>query len=208
MSASQLRHAGLNLGGDDAAMQAAAESTVFGFRVFLMSDAVLFSLLFATDGVMLPGTAGGPVPSEIFDVKRAFIQTLVLLCSSFTFGMASLAMKYLHSQKLLFTWLALTLLLGLAFLAMEGRDFVTLSDAGAVPGRSDFLSALFTLISTHGLHVAAGCVWIVVLMAQIRAFNMDSAVKINLLRLGLFWNFLDIIWIAIFSVVYLQGQIR
>ena len=205
MSANQLRHAGLNLGSDDAAMQAGAESMVFGFWVFLMSDAVLFSLLFATYGVMLPGTAGGPVASEIFDLKSAFIQTLVLLFSSFTFGMASLAMKYQHSQKLLFTWLSLTLMLGLAFLAMEGRDFATLSDAGAVPSRSGFLSAFFALISTHGVHVAAGCVWIVVLMAQIRVFKMDFAVKINLLRLGLFWHFLDIVWIFIFTIVYLMG---
>jgi cytochrome o ubiquinol oxidase subunit III len=208
MSAGQRRHAGLNLGSEDGVMQAVAESTVFGFWIFLMSDAVLFSLLFATYGVMLPGTAGGPVPSEIFDLSSAFIQTLVLLFSSFTFGMASLAMKYQHRRKLLFMWLALTLFLGIAFLALEGRDFATLSAVGAVPGRSGFLSAFFALISTHGLHVAAGCIWIIVLMVQIRVFDMDSAVKINLLRLGLFWHFLDIIWIAIFSVVYLQGLIR
>ncbi|CDS54010.1 Cytochrome O ubiquinol oxidase subunit III [Polaromonas sp. CG9_12] len=181
---------------------------MFGFWVFLMSDAVLFSLLLATYGVMLPGTAGGPVPSEIFELRSAFVQTLILLFSSFSFGMASLAMKYQHSQKLLVIWLVLTLVLGLAFLAMEGRDFSTLFEIGAVPSRSGFLSAFFALLSTHGLHVAAGCIWIVVLMAQLKVFGRDTGVKTNLLRLGLFWHFLDIIWIAIFSVVYLQGLIR
>ena len=205
---SDRRHPGLNLGEHDPEVHDAAEGALFGFWIFLMSDAVIFALLFATYGVMLPGTAGGPGPAGEFKLAGAFIETLVLLSSSFTFGLASLALKYEQGQRVLLGWLGLTLLLGMVFLGLELHDFATMAADGAVPSRSGFLSAFFALVSTHGLHVLAGCVWIVVMMVQLRVFGANERVKVNLLRLGLFWHFLDIVWVAIFSVVYLQGLIR
>lgn len=207
MTANELRHAGLNLGNADLQTHEKAGSAIFGFWVFLMSDAVLFALLFATYGVMLPGTAGAPGPAQEFKITSAFIETLILLSSSFTFGMASLAMKHDHRRTDLYLWLGVTLLLGLAFLGMELHDFTTMISDGATPDRSGFLSSFFALVSTHGLHVLSGCVWIAVMMVQLAVFGPDPRVKINLLRLGLFWHFLDIVWVAIFSVVYLQGLI-
>ena len=205
MSADELKHAGLNLKHADPLTHEMAGPAVFGFWVFLMSDAILFALLFATYGVMLNGTAGGPVPHEVYEIKSAFIETMILLASSFTFGMATLAMKYEHKQHQLQLWLAVTLLLGLAFIGFEIHDFMKMFAKGEVPSRSGYLSSFFALVPTHMLHVTAGCVWAVVLMAQIRKFGLDPLVKINVIRLSLFWHFLDIIWIAIFSVVYLQG---
>jgi cytochrome o ubiquinol oxidase subunit 3 len=208
VTADELRHPGINLGHADPQTHGKAESAIFGFWIFLMSDAVLFALLFATYGVMLPGMAGGPGPAQEYKLTSAFIETLLLLSSSFTFGMASLAMKYGHRRAVLFLWLAVTLLLGIAFLGMELHDFATMIADGATPERSGFLSSFFVLVSTHGLHVLSGCVWMVVMMVQLAVFGPDRRVKINLLRLGLFWHFLDIVWIGIFSVVYLQGLIR
>ncbi|WP_298089205.1 cytochrome c oxidase subunit 3 [uncultured Sphingomonas sp.] len=182
-----------------------AEQGLFGFWLFLMSDAVIFALLFATYGVMLSGTAGGPTPRDVFELQPAFIETGLLLASSFTWGMASLALKYRDSRARLLAWMAVTLFLGLGFLAMELHDFATMFAKGAIPARSGFLSGFFALVPLHGLHVATGCLWIVVMAAQVMTIGVDARVKVNLLRLGLFWHFLDIIWIAIFSVVYLQG---
>jgi len=207
VTATELKHAGLNLGNTDTATHAKAGSALFGFWVFLMSDAVLFALLFATYGVMLAGTAGAPGPAQEFKLSSAFIETLILLSSSFTFGMASLAMKHGHRLATLYIWLGVTLALGLAFLGMELNDFTTMIADHATPDRSGFLSSFFVLVSTHGLHVLSGCVWIVVMMVQLAVFGADARVKINLLRLGLFWHFLDIVWVAIFSVVYLQGLV-
>jgi cytochrome o ubiquinol oxidase subunit 3 len=207
VTANELKHAGLNLGTTDTATHQKAGSALFGFWVFLMSDAVLFALLFATYGVMLAGTAGAPGPAQEFKLSSAFIETLILLSSSFTFGMASLAMKHGRRLSTLYTCLGVTLALGLAFLGMELHDFATMIADHATPDRSGFLSSFFVLVSTHGLHVLSGCVWIVVMIAQLAVFGADSRVKINLLRLGLFWHFLDIVWVAIFSVVYLQGLI-
>ena len=208
MSANELKHAGLNLGRADPETHEKAGSAVFGFWIFLMSDAVLFALLFATYGVMLPGTAGAPGPAQEFHLGSAFIETVILLSSSFTFGMASVAMKHGHPRATIMLWLTATLVLGIAFIGMELHDFSTMIGDGATPERSGFLSSFFVLVSTHGLHVTSGCVWIVVMLAQLAFFGPDPRVKINLLRLGLFWHFLDIVWVAIFSVVYLQGLIR
>lgn len=208
MTSDRLRHPGLNLAEQDPETHAKAEYGLFGFWAFLMSDAILFALLFATYGVMLAGTAGGPRPQDVYEIKSAFIETLVLLTSSFTFGMASLAMKYRHQRHRLAGWLIVTLLLGIGFLGFELHDFVKMFGEGATPDRSGFLSAFFVLVSTHGLHVTAGCVWIVVMLAQLRIHGLDREAKVNLMRLGLFWHFLDIIWVAIFTVVYLQGLAR
>jgi cytochrome o ubiquinol oxidase subunit 3 len=208
VSAAEHLHSGLNLGATDPAAHVQAERDLFGFWVFLMSDAVLFALLFATYGVMSPATVGGPTPAGEYKIGPAFIETLILLTSSFTFGMASIAMKYGAGRARLLGWMAATLLLGLAFLGFELHDFTTMFKDGAFPTRSGYLSSFFALVPLHGLHVAFGMLWMLVMMAQVLVFGLDARVKINMLRLGLFWHFLDIVWIAIFSVVYLQGLIR
>jgi cytochrome o ubiquinol oxidase subunit 3 len=203
----QLRHAGLNLEDDPREIRQQVESDVFGFWIFLMSDAVLFALLFAIYGTMLGATVGAPGPAQEFKIGSAFMETLLLLTSSFTFGMASIALKRdLRARRLVF-WLLATLALGIAFLAMEGHDFATMAADHATPDRSGFLSAFFVLVGMHGLHVTIGAVWMVVMLLQMATLGRDQKVKINLIRLGLFWHFLDVIWIVIFSVVYLQGLI-
>ena len=205
MSANEIKHAGINLGGADPLLHENAGALVFGFWVFLMSDAVIFALLFATYGVMASRTAGGPTAHDVYDIGSAFIETVILLISSFTFGMASLAMKYQHLQHRLQLWLAVTLGLGLAFVGMEFHDFFKMFARREVPERSGFLSSFFVLVPTHMLHVSVGCLWIVVMMAQLRRYGLDARNKINVLRLGLFWHFLDIVWVGIFTVVYLHG---
>lgn len=201
------KHPGLNLGAHHGSAHEAAEGVVFGFWVFLMSDLIIFGLMFATYITMLGpmGQAGGPGPRDLFDLNSAFVQTMLLLTSSLTFGMASLAMRHKRGQRELVIWLGVTLILGLVFLGFEWRDFAAMFAASAGPSRSGFLSAFFGLVPLHGLHVAAGCVWLLVMMLQIRVLGLSDAVKSRLLRLGLFWHFLDIIWIGIFSIVYLGG---
>ena len=204
----QLRHAGLNLEDDPHEVRGQVESDVFGFWIFLMSDAVLFALLFAVYGTSLEATVGAPGPTQEFKIGRAFIETLLLLTSSFTFGMASIALKRDKRARRLVLWLIATLVLGVAFLAMEGHDFATMAADHATPDRSGFLSAFFVLVGMHGLHVTIGAIWTVVMLLQIAIIGRDEQVKVNLIRLSLFWHFLDVIWIAVFSIVYLQGLIR
>lgn len=208
MTANEIKHAGLNLGDTDELTHEQAESAVFGFWVFLMSDAVIFALLFATYGAMLPATVGGPTPASEYKILPVFLETLLLLTSSFTFGMASVAMKHGASRWRLLAWMGMTLVLGAAFLGMELHDFATMFDDGAYPTRSGYLSSFFALVPLHGLHVVFGSIWIIVMMVQVITLGLDARVKINILRLGLFWHFLDIVWIAIFSAVYLQGVMR
>jgi cytochrome o ubiquinol oxidase subunit 3 len=202
----QLRHAGLPLSDDPAALRE-VESDIFGFWIFLMSDAVLFALLFAIYGTMLGATVGAPGPAQEFKIGPAFIETLLLLTSSFTFGMGSIALKRARPRALV-AWLMVTLALGLAFLGMEAHDFATMAADHATPERSGFLSAFFVLVGMHGLHVTIGSIWMIVMLLQLAVLGRDRQVKVNLIRLSLFWHFLDVIWIAIFSVVYLQGLIH
>ena len=202
---SRSAHVGLTLGEEGTPHRARAEPDLFGFWVFLMSDALLFALLFATYGAMLVGTAGGPGPRDLFELKPTLIETALLLTSSFTWGMASVALKYGDAKPRLLAWMGTTLVLGVAFLSMEVNDFATMFAKGAFPTRSGFLSAFFGLVPLHGLHVLAGCIWISVMAVQVVVIGTDERAKTNLLRLGLFWHFLDIIWIAIFSVVFLEG---
>ncbi len=202
---SRSAHPGMALGGKGETHHPKAEQEIFGFWVFLMSDAVLFALLFATYGAMLRGTAGGPTPRDVYETRPALIETALLLTSSFTWGMASVSLKYGDSKKRLLGWMGATLILGLVFLSMEAHDFATMFSKGAFPTRSGFLSAFFALVPLHGLHVLAGCIWMVVMAVQIVVIGLDDRTMTNLLRLGLFWHFLDIVWIAIFSTVYLQG---
>ncbi len=204
MTGPQLRHVGLRLDRFETLEPGEAETQMFGFWIFLMSDAVLFALY----GAQLAATAGAPGPAAEFKLGSAFGETVVLLTSSFTFGMASLAMKYGRSPGLLVATLLATLSLGVLFVGLELHDFSTMFADHALPDRSGFLSAFFALVPTHGLHVTAGCIWLVIMLIQITVFGLDDRVKVNLLRLGLFWHFLDIIWVAIFSVVYLQGVLR
>lgn len=206
MSKTHLKlHPGLNLGHTDPMTHEKAEQKIFGFWIFLMSDAIIFALLFATYAVMINRTAEGPSASAFINIQSVFIQTLLLLTSTFTMSLATIAMKYQQDNKQLNFWLITTLVLGLAFLSFELNDFSGMLAVGAGPSRSGFLSAFFALVPTHGLHVALACIWIIVMLLQIRCYGTSPFVKTRLLRLGLFWHFLDIIWIGIFSVVYLQA---
>ena len=180
------------------------EHRAFGFWLYLMSDAIIFSLLFATYAVMISGTGGGPTGQTLFSLPRAFGETLLLLFSSVTFGFAALAVKSNKSAELL-SWLLVTFVLGLAFVIMEIWEFYSMVQVGAGPGRSGFLSAFFTLVGTHGLHVAFGLIWILIMASQVIIKGLTTPVASRLFRLGLFWHFLDIVWVGIFSVVYLPG---
>jgi cytochrome o ubiquinol oxidase subunit 3 len=205
MSQDTIKHPGLNLSPAHGADHDAAERMLFGFWLFLMSDAVLFGMVFATYVTSLTATAGGPGPHDLYNIRSVFIETLLLLASSFTFGMASLALKYQHGKARLIGWLAVSLALGVAFLGFESHDFITMFAKGGVPSRSGFLSAFFDLVPLHGLHVTGGCIWLICLVGQIARYGLDTQVKLGIMRLALFWHFLDIVWIAIFSVVYLPG---
>jgi cytochrome o ubiquinol oxidase subunit 3 len=201
-----LVHPGLNLGSTDAYSHEEAEPVIFGFWVFLMADLVLFALLFATYASMsAQGQAGGPAPADVFDLPSAFIETMLLLASSITFGMASLALKYRADGPHLVFWLLLTFVLGAGFIGMELHDFWGMAAQGAVPQRSGFLSSFFLLVGTHGLHVTAGLIWMIVLLVQLRVLGRTTSVKLRIMRLALFWHMLDIVWVCIFTFVYLFG---
>ncbi|TAL88614.1 MAG: cytochrome o ubiquinol oxidase subunit III [Rhodanobacter sp.] len=205
MSEQAIKHPGLNLGPAHGKDDEAAGTVMFGFWVFLMSDAILFAMVFATYVTSLHATAGGPGPRDLYDIKSVFIETMLLLASSFTFGMASLALKYKHRKARLIGWMVVTLVLGVAFLGFELHDFSSMFVKGGVPSRSGFLSAFFDLVPLHGLHVTAGGIWLICLVGQIVRYGLDTKTKLGIMRLALFWHFLDIVWIAIFSVVYLAG---
>lgn len=205
MSRENARYPGLNLSTAHGEDDQAAEGLLFGFWMFLMSDAILFGMVFATYVTSVHATAGGPGPHQLYDISSIFIETILLLASSFTFGMASLALKYKHSTARLVGWLAATLILGVAFLGFELHDFSSMFAKGGVPSRSGFLSAFFDLVPLHGLHVAGGCIWLICLGGQLARYGLDTRTKLGIMRLALFWHFLDIVWVAIFSVVYLAG---
>jgi len=175
-----------------------------GFWLYLMTDLIVFSALFATYVVLAPNTAGGPSARELFHLPEVFVETMLLLTSSVVFGYASLALGA-GKKGLGLAGLVLTFLLGLGFIVMELGEFSRLILAGAGPQRSGFLSAFFTLVGTHGAHVAVGLLWLVVMMGQILTKGLTVPVRSRLARLGMFWHFLDIIWIGLFTVVYLMG---
>ena len=207
MSQQTYKYPGLNLGPAHGKDDEASQTTMFGFWVFLMSDAIVFGMVFATYVTSVHATAGGPGPKDLYDIKSVFIETMLLLVSSFTFGMASLALKYKHSTPRLIGWLIVTLLLGAAFLGFEMHDLLSMAAKGGVPQRSGFLSAFFDLVPLHGLHVAGASIWLICLLGQIARYGLDIRTKLGIMRLALFWHFLDIIWIAIFTVVYLGGVV-
>jgi cytochrome o ubiquinol oxidase subunit III len=205
VSEPELLHTGLNLGNHPPMALAQVESDVFGFWVFVISDALLFSLLFAVYGTMIHATAGVPSPAHEFKIKSAFEETLCLLSSSFSYGMVSLSLKMGLRRRWVALWLAITFCLGAYFLRLEVHDFISAIHDGATPEHSGFYSAYFALVGTHGLHVTSGLIWILLMGAQMAVHGLDERVKINFIRLGLFWHFLDVIWVGIFTVVYLQG---
>ena len=205
MSQQIYNYPGLNLGLSHGKDDDAVQTAMFGFWVFMMSDAILFGMVFASYVTSVHATAGGPGPKDLYDISSAFIETLLLLASSFTFGMASLALKYKHSTPRLVGWLVVTLLLGAAFLGFEVHDFVAMAAKGGVPQRSGYLSAFFGLVPLHGLHVIGACMWLLALFGQIARYGLDTRTKLGIMRLALFWHFLDIVWVAIFTVVYLGG---
>jgi len=182
----------------------ALESREFGFWIYLMTDAIIFALLFATYVVLSKNFASGPTSNELFDLRFTAGETALLLVSSLTFGFASIAQRAGHKIREV-QWLLVTLLLGLGFLGMELIEFRDMIAKGAGPDVSGFTSAFFTLIGTHGLHVAFGCLGIMVMIGQILVKGLTQPVRSRVFRLGLFWHFLDIVWIGIFSVVYLPG---
>ena len=176
----------------------------YGFWVFLLSDIVMFSALFATYAVLVNATVGGPTGAQLFNQKIVAIETACLLASSYTCGLMSLASGAQRVDRT-YVLALVTFALGVAFLALELREFVGMIAIGATPQRSAFLSAFFTLVGCHGLHVTAGLVWLAVMMAQVAIRGFRPNVLRRLLCFALFWHTLDIIWVWLFTVVYLMG---
>ncbi|HUO23543.1 MAG TPA: cytochrome o ubiquinol oxidase subunit III [Caulobacteraceae bacterium] len=179
-------------------------STYLGFWLYLMSDCLLFAGLFATFGVLGHSYAGGPGGAELFDLPTVALNTTFLLCSSITYGMAMIAVQEKRKHAALL-WLAITGLFGCGFITLELKEFVHLILEGNGPQRSAFLSSFFTLVGTHGLHVTCGLIWLVTLMFQINRWGLNETTQRRLMCLSLFWHFLDVIWIGVFSFVYLLG---
>lgn len=182
-------------------------STALGFWLYLMSDCLIFAILFAIYGVIGGNFAAGPSPKDLFDLKLVALNTAMLLISSITFGFAMLAMAKdrLGATQI---WLAVTGLFGLSFIGIELYEFHHLIEIGATPQRSGFLSAFFVLVGTHGLHVSFGILWLVVMMVQVGKFELIAANRRRLMCLSMFWHFLDVIWIGVFTFVYLLGMLR
>ena len=180
------------------------ENQAFGFWIYIMSDLVLFATIFATYAVLGHNYAGGPTGKDLFHLPYTFGETMLLLFSSATYGLSMLAMNK-NRKDLVLRWLLVTFLLGLGFLAMEINEFHHMILDGNGPERSAFLSAFFTLVGTHGSHVAFGLIWMSVMMGQIIAKGLSAPVQSRLIRLSIFWHFLDIIWVGVFTIVYLMG---
>lgn len=183
-----------------------AANRLFGFWIYLMSDLIIFALLFATYAVIRNNVAGGPGAKELFDLPYVFVETMFLLISSFTYGLAVVAMHQ-GKKNLVFGWLLVTFALGVAFISMEVSEFVHLIAEGAGPDRSGFLSGFFTLVGTHGFHVSCGLIWMIVLMTQVLTKGLTPGVMGRLSRLSLFWHFLDIVWVGVFTFVYLLSVV-
>ncbi len=179
-------------------------STNLGFWLYLMSDCLIFAVLFATHGVLGRNYAAGPSPADLFDLNLVAINTALLLFSSITYGFAMLQMERGAKMETL-VWLGITGLFGAAFLAVEIYEFHHLIVEGAGPTRSAFLSSFFTLVGTHGLHVTFGLIWLVTLMVQVSKRGLIPENRRRLMCLSMFWHFLDVIWIGVFSFVYLLG---
>ena len=178
--------------------------TAYGFWIFLLSDIIMFSAFFATYAVLVGDTAGGPGGRELFNLHNVGIETAVLLVSSFTCGLASIGARA-RSGSWFYGAMTATFILGAAFLTIEIREFASMIARGAGPTRSAFLSAFFTLVGCHGLHITAGLLWLLTMMAQVFAKGYRPDILRRMLCFSLFWHTLDIIWVGLFTVVYLLG---
>ena len=178
--------------------------TGYGFWIFLLSDIVMFSAFFAAYAVLVGNTAGGPTGRELFNLPNVGLETAFLLISSFTVGLARIGARA-HSGFWFYVPMAATFILGAAFLTIEVREFAGMVALGAGPTRSAFLSAFFTLVGCHGLHVTVGLLWLLTMMAQVFAKGFRADILRRILCFNLFWHALDIVWVAIFTVVYLMG---
>jgi cytochrome o ubiquinol oxidase subunit 3 len=177
----------------------------FGFWLFLLSDIILFAALFATYSVLSGSTAGGPTAAGLFDKKHVFLETMCLLISSVTCGFGSLAVQRADGRAVHF-WMGITFLLGATFLSLEGKEFAGMVAAGAGPSHSAFLSAFFTLVGTHGLHVSLGLAWLVIMLLQLSTLGFKPMVARRFFAFGLFWHALDIVWVGVFTIVYLGAR--
>ena len=186
---------------------AAGGSTMLGFWIYLMSDCLIFAVLFATYGVLGSHYAAGPAPRGLFDLSLVALNTSMLLLSSITYGFAMLSARQ-RKVRTTQLWLTITAAFGMAFLCIELYEFTHLIHEGAGPQRSAFLSAFFTLVGTHGLHVTFGVIWLLTLMTQLGRHGLTAANERRLTCLCLFWHFLDIVWIGVFTFVYLMGMLR
>lgn len=180
---------------------------IFGFWLYLMTDLVIFAVLFATFIVLRNNTFGGPSGHDLFQLGPAFAETLILLTSSFTCSLATLAIQRKQKNRVIF-WFAVTFLLGVSFLTIELSEFSQFIHEGAGPQRSGFLSSFFTLVGTHGLHISIGLLWMLVAMVRVWTRKLSAPDISRLYRLAFFWHFLDIVWIFIFTVVYGMGHLQ
>jgi len=180
------------------------EKKTLGFWIYLMTDLILFASLFATFAVLRGQTAGGPGGHDLFDMPFVLLETMILLTSSFTVGLAILGSNRGYKKQTIL-WLIVTFVLGAAFLALELSEFSRLAAEGNSWQRSAFLSAFFTLVGTHGLHIAIGLLWLIIMVIRLVKFKFRQTDLNRLALFGLFWHFLDVVWIFIFSIVYLIG---
>lgn len=184
----------------------AGENKLFGFWIYLMSDCILFATLFATFAVLGNATAGGVSGKDIFELPFVFIETMLLLFSSITFGFGMIAMKRQDISGLK-RWMTITFILGAGFIGMEIYEFHHLIVHGHGPDKSAFLSAFFTLVGTHGLHVSFGLIWLAVCYWQLSVKGLTDTMQVRFNCLSLFWHFLDVVWICVFTFVYLMGVV-
>lgn len=189
---------------EHAAQQETTQKTTLGFWIYLMTDCILFASLFGAYAVLRNNTAGGVAGSEIFDLPFVLAETLILLTSSFTCGLAMLS-AYRRDKTGVFAWFGITFVLGVSFLALELTEFAHLVQEGHSWRASAFLSSFFTLVGTHGLHITAGLLWMAVLLRQVYRRGFSESNMRRLTMFSLFWHFLDIVWIFIFTIVYLMG---
>jgi cytochrome o ubiquinol oxidase subunit 3 len=180
--------------------------TLFGFWMYIMTDCILFASLFATFAVLRNNTFGGPGGKELFSLPFVLTETLILLTSSFTCGLGMLAV-HARNRKLVLAFFGLTFLLGLSFLGLELNEFHKLATEGNSWRKSGFLSAFFTLVGTHGAHITIGLIWMATMMVRLFGDGFTASTVKRFTMLSLFWHFLDIVWIFIFSIVYLMGVI-